>query len=155
MGEFDITRGLRSERERVCVCVCWSEAAFRVRTCRRGGRGVDDGTDDAMRSGVGTACAGKVNEEEKKAYGPAKTTKQLRLVGSSSRLVVARGRKHTGNRKRGEVGPNSCLAFGQARSEFLFKIKFRDKQGSLRIEEKGGVDRWRVVVRKRGNRCLE
>ena len=116
---------------------------------------MDDGADEAMRSGVGAACAGKVNEEEKKAYGPAKTTKQLRLVGSSSRLVVARGRKHTGNRKRGEVGPNSCLAFGQARSEFLFKIKFRDKQGSLRIEEKGGVDRWRVVVRKRGNRCLE
>jgi len=116
---------------------------------------VDDGADEAMQSGVGAACAGKVNEEEKKAYSPVKTTKQLRLVGSSSRLVIAQGRKHTGNQKRGEVGPNSCLAFGQARSKFLFKIKFRDKQGSLRIEEKGGVDRWRVVIRKRGNRCLE
>jgi len=60
---------------------------------------VDDGVDEAMRSGVGTACAGKVNEEEKKAYGPAKTTKQLWLVGSSSRLVIMQGRKHTGNQK--------------------------------------------------------
>jgi len=62
-------------------------------------RGVDDGMDEAMRSGIGAACAGKVNEEEKKAYGPAKTTKQLRLVSSSSCLVIVRGRKHTGNRK--------------------------------------------------------
>ena len=55
----------------------------------------------------------------------------------------------------GKWGLTVALLFGQARSEFLFKIKFRDKQGSLRIEEKGGVDRWHVVVRKRGNRCLE
>jgi len=85
-------------------------------------------------------------ETRERAYGSAETTNN---DSSLARVVVCRRAGSKAHKIRGGSGPNDCLPFGEAGSEFIFNFQ-SESQGMLRDRKgaKRGENEWYLEVRQ-------
>jgi len=85
-------------------------------------------------------------ETRERAYGSTETTND---DSSLAQVVVYHCTGSKAHKIRGGSGPNNCLPFGKAGSEFIFNFQ-SESQGMLqdRKGEKRGENEWYLEVRQ-------